>query len=483
IGVVFMYFQEANKLEFINYIGKSYFGSCRNVFKKSKSLEERFNKDLSQFDLPEIAILFKELNSLSKQSIDKRKFIIKHYINYFLEKRPDKINPFELESNKWHEQFINHEGRKLISESDFNKLVSTFANKQDAVICQLCYEGICGARYSEIRNLKKTDIDWSKKTLLLKDDAKGERVVNVSEICINILKGAIEEVEYKSKNGSNKSKMGRTSQPLADNDYVVRGSIHKLKNDKERIAYQAILRRIENLKPHSPKFNITTKTLRYSGMMQSAINLSKRTGTSIKDFVNEIHWAEVAEQFNIKPYHDANGYVFYHGLTNHLSYEIINEFYNEIEDEEDINFKLVKEENITKEEVQRKKRITPNIFKELILSTYERCAISGETTRAVLEACHIQKYINKESDHVQNGILLRKDIHTLYDNCLITIDENYIVHVSEELESDHYQLFNNKKLYLPNNEYDYPSKIALRYHNSMPVNGKSQDRKVENLRS
>lgn len=478
-----MYFQEANKLEFINYIGESYFGSCRNIFKKSKSLEEKLNKDLFQFDLPEIAILLKELNSYSKQSIDQRKFIIKHYINYFLEKRTDKINPFELEDTKWHEKFINQEGRKLITEKEFNKLVSTFANKQDAVICQLCYEGICGARYSEIRNLKKTDIDWNTNTLLVKDDVKGERVVKVSKICIDILKGAIEEVEYKSKNGSSKSKMGRTSQPLADNNYVVRGSIHKLKDSKERIAYHAILRRIENLKPHSPKFNITTKTLRYSGMMQSAIDLSKRTGTSIKDFVNEIHWAEVAKQFNIKPYYDAKGYVFYHGLTDHLNDDVINEFYNEIEAEKDTNFKLVKEENITKEEVKRKKRITPNIFKELILSTYERCAISGETTQTVLDACHIQEYINRESDHVQNGILLRKDIHALYDKCLITIDEEYIIHVSEELESDHYQSFNNKKLYLPNNEYAYPSKSALKYHNAASVNGKSQDREVENLRS
>ncbi|MGG1678437.1 HNH endonuclease [Neobacillus sp. NRS-1170] len=101
----------------------------------------------------------------------------------------------------------------------------------------------------------------------------------------------------------------------------------------------------------------------------------------------------------------------------------------------------------------------------MILEAYDgTCSITGETTEAVLEACHIQDFVNEGSDHYQNGILLRVDIHRLFDKVLIQINEDYTVSVSCKVISDYYQSFNGNKIMLPKNKNWYPSKEALRYH-------------------
>ena len=45
--------------------------------------------------------------------------------------------------------------------------------------------------------------------------------------------------------------------------------------------------------------------------------------------------------------------------------------------------------------------------------------------RETLEACHIYPYMGPKTNHIQNGIILRSDLHTLYDRGLIGIDTNY----------------------------------------------------------
>lgn len=59
-------------------------------------------------------------------------------------------------------------------------------------------------------------------------------------------------------------------------------------------------------------------------------------------------------------------------------------------------------------------------FREKLLVAYEgRCAITGCDAIEALEAAHIVPYLGTETNHVQNGLLLRADIHTLFDlGCL-----------------------------------------------------------------
>lgn len=101
-------------------------------------------------------------------------------------------------------------------------------------------------------------------------------------------------------------------------------------------------------------------------------------------------------------------------------------------------------------------------FKGKILKAYNnKCCISGEACPELLEAAHIQPYSSINSNHVQNGILLRVDLHRLYDNGLIFIDKDYIVHISSRIKTAMYHMFNGVQIMLPKDMDCYPLKESL----------------------
>nr|WP_315020193.1 HNH endonuclease [uncultured Aminipila sp.] len=115
-----------------------------------------------------------------------------------------------------------------------------------------------------------------------------------------------------------------------------------------------------------------------------------------------------------------------------------------------------------------KDRIGQSKFRKELLEAYGgKCCVTGSTTFDVIEAAHIQEYVNEESNHIQNGLPLRTDIHRLFDSGLITVNEQYKICVSPYLSEPYYKAFNNKKISLPKSEKNFPSLEALKYHNSV----------------
>ncbi len=93
---------------------------------------------------------------------------------------------------------------------------------------------------------------------------------------------------------------------------------------------------------------------------------------------------------------------------------------------------------------ETKHRLGQGSFRVLVTEAYnERCAISGEKTLPVLEAAHIRDFACNGPNEISNGILLRSDIHTLYDRGYLTITPKLIVEVSHRLHED----FGNGKIY------------------------------------
>ena len=111
-------------------------------------------------------------------------------------------------------------------------------------------------------------------------------------------------------------------------------------------------------------------------------------------------------------------------------------------------------------------------FRLRLLKTYSgQCAITGEHTEPVLDAAHIQPYRGPRSNHVQNGLLLTKEFHTLFDRGYVTVTPEHIVRVSPRLHTDwqngkRYYQYNEQPLKkLPERAADRPSDEALAWHN------------------
>jgi len=107
-------------------------------------------------------------------------------------------------------------------------------------------------------------------------------------------------------------------------------------------------------------------------------------------------------------------------------------------------------------------------FRQKLLSAYEgRCAISGCEVEEVLEAAHIMPFMGEVTNHVANGLLLRADLHTLFDLHLITIDtSNFSVLISDRLRGSLYEEMAGKPLRLPRVQTLRPNRNALDLHRS-----------------
>jgi hypothetical protein len=107
----------------------------------------------------------------------------------------------------------------------------------------------------------------------------------------------------------------------------------------------------------------------------------------------------------------------------------------------------------------------PAFRRELFRAYAGRCAISGCLTKEVLEAAHIVPYRGPQTNHVTNGLLLRADIHTLFDLGLIAVDPiKKTVIIAESLKDTDYEQWNGQCINLPELVNDYPSEDALRSH-------------------
>ena len=152
--------------------------------------------------------------------------------------------------------------------------------------------------------------------------------------------------------------------------------------------------------------------------------------------------------------------------------------YNQVQDKlrmQDFMQSAVKE-NAHKNQYGKEQIIKPRIgqgaFKVLITDAYHRrCAITGEKTLPVLEAAHIKPYSLQGPHEIKNGLLLRRDFHTLFDRGYITVDNTHTVEVSHRIKEDfgngkeYYAHHGSKLIILPERKDQLPDPYFLEWHN------------------
>jgi hypothetical protein len=109
------------------------------------------------------------------------------------------------------------------------------------------------------------------------------------------------------------------------------------------------------------------------------------------------------------------------------------------------------------------------LFRRRLLAAYAtRCAVTRCTTQWVLEAAHITPYRGPKTNALSNGLLLRADIHTLFDVALIAIEPSRLrIRVSSRLDGSPYTVYDGKRPALPRQSAAQPSMAALEEHYSL----------------
>lgn len=94
-----------------------------------------------------------------------------------------------------------------------------------------------------------------------------------------------------------------------------------------------------------------------------------------------------------------------------------------------------------------KQRRGQRSFREKIIKKNNHCAITKCAVLDILEAAHIYPYRNKSHNHISNGVLLRADIHTLFDLDLIAIEPtSFTVHINNKLKDSEYSIYEGSAL-------------------------------------
>lgn len=116
-------------------------------------------------------------------------------------------------------------------------------------------------------------------------------------------------------------------------------------------------------------------------------------------------------------------------------------------------------ENITR------RRGQPQLRQSLLVAYGHACAVTGCNAVDALEASYIIPYRGKYTHHTSNAILLRADIHTLFDLGKIAVDTRTMtVVINDELINTSYRLLADRPLHYPQDETQRPSTEALDLH-------------------
>jgi putative restriction endonuclease len=116
-------------------------------------------------------------------------------------------------------------------------------------------------------------------------------------------------------------------------------------------------------------------------------------------------------------------------------------------------------------------RLGQGAFRVGVIEAYDRrCVVTEERTLPALEAAHIVPVGEHGLHEISNGLLLRRDLHALFDQHYITIapDKTLIVskRIREEFQNGReYYAMQGKRVRDPRLAADAPSIDALRRHN------------------
>jgi putative restriction endonuclease len=124
-----------------------------------------------------------------------------------------------------------------------------------------------------------------------------------------------------------------------------------------------------------------------------------------------------------------------------------------------------------------RQRLGQGAFRMLVMDKYSRrCAVTKEKALPVLQAAHIRPVSEGGRHLVSNGLLLRSDVHALFDRGYVTITPNYEFRASRRLRDEfdngeEYFGMEGSELWLPGRSEDRPGREFLRWHNDVAFLG------------
>jgi len=147
----------------------------------------------------------------------------------------------------------------------------------------------------------------------------------------------------------------------------------------------------------------------------------------------------------------------------------------------EVSLRVSQRETIKTDKFGKPTLVTPRLgqgaFRIMVTDAYERrCAITNEKVLPVLEAAHIRPYATGGEHKLDNGLLLRSDLHLLFDRGYVTVTPDHRLEVSRKIREEFengkdYYAHHGNKLWIPKEPSKRPDTANLTWHNENVYRG------------
>lgn len=116
-------------------------------------------------------------------------------------------------------------------------------------------------------------------------------------------------------------------------------------------------------------------------------------------------------------------------------------------------------------------RLGQGSFRVMVTDAYNRrCAVTGERVLPVLEAAHVRPFSSGGAHSVDNGVLLRSDVHTLFAKGYLTVTPERHLEVSTRIHDEfhdgrEYYALHGRPLHTPERPDQILSQENISWHN------------------
>lgn len=245
--------------------------TIRSLFAKATLTEETLNKDLYNFSIDDLTDVFKNISPKTNSIAMSAGRFIKQYITWAIRQgyRDNNDNPLNGADKKWFTKFVDRKLKIHYSYDEFLELIDEAQSYQDKILLFLLWEGISGEGFSQLRNLKYSDINYDNNTIYIKER---EYHVQVDPECIKFLQKSNDEKTYIQYNMKTKE---FSEKELIQSEYVLRNVRSPRVQIAQSVGINVIYNRLHGMREYLGDLEyLTPQSLRQSGMLKMAYDLS-----------------------------------------------------------------------------------------------------------------------------------------------------------------------------------------------------------------
>lgn len=283
-------YNEEIKEKFLNtYDNEQTQKTIRNVFAKTYLIENTLDKDMYEMNIEDLGrcIANTEPHNVGVARSNGR--FISQYISHCTEigLRKSNLNPLKTIDLTWYNNFVDRNKKIYYSKSEFLELLGSMLNAQDQSFLILCWNGISGKSFSQLKDLKYSDINFETNEVYVK-----ERNVNIKidQDFMPYLQKANDQDTYYTYNPETNE---HNESLLLPSPYLFKNLKSPRSRENVPVAASVFYTRLTNIRNEFDLEYLTPNSLKMSGMVALSVELFKEHGV-----LRYEQFAEIGEKYD-----------------------------------------------------------------------------------------------------------------------------------------------------------------------------------------